>query len=234
MRLAETDDVYEFDGLISIHNHEFMRDAHFRDSYDRGAKAAGDYQWYWRVHIGLWAAATATRLEGDFVECGVNRGFMSSAIMRFLDWDKTGKTFFLLDTFSGLDPGQIDDPDGSEAARNKKHIEEGFYVTDFESVAANFSEWRNIRLVRGAVPETLEQVTSEKVAFVHLDMNSAAPEVAAFEYLWEKAVTGSMFLLDDYAFRGYGGQKKALDNAAFRKSVSVLSLPTGQGLIVKT
>jgi hypothetical protein len=62
-----------------------------------------DYRIHWRAHIALWAAFSARTLEGDFVECGVNRGFMSSAIMEYLDWDSLGKTFYLLDTFAGLD-----------------------------------------------------------------------------------------------------------------------------------
>ena len=98
------DDVYNQDGLTSIHNHEFMSDDRFKKAYQRGVDAVGvDYNWHWRVHIGLWAARTADHLQGDFVECGVNAGFLSSSIMCDLDWDSRNKTFFLLDTFSGLD-----------------------------------------------------------------------------------------------------------------------------------
>src|SRR5262249_47604202 len=65
--------IYDQGGLRSIHNHEFMDDPAFRKAYQRGIRAAGDdYRWHWRVHVGLWAAACAARLEGDFVECGVN------------------------------------------------------------------------------------------------------------------------------------------------------------------
>src|SRR5262245_12917174 len=79
---------YNQDGLTSIHNADFMRDARFADAYRRGAAVAGnDYRWHWRVHVGLWAADHAAQLPGDFVECGVNRGFLSSAIMRYLDWN---------------------------------------------------------------------------------------------------------------------------------------------------
>jgi hypothetical protein len=38
-------------------------------------------RWHRRVHVGQWAAACAAKLDGDFVECGVNRGFLSSSIM---------------------------------------------------------------------------------------------------------------------------------------------------------
>jgi len=75
------DDIYDQDGLRSVHDHEFMRDPAFRRAYARGVQAAGtDYGWHWRVHVGLWAASCAARIEGDFAECGVNRGFMASAI----------------------------------------------------------------------------------------------------------------------------------------------------------
>ena len=229
--LAENQGVYNFDGLISIHDHDFMNDKRFRRAYERGVEAAGDYHWYWRVHIGLWAASTASKLEGDFAECGVNRGFLSSAIMNYLDWGQTGKTFYLLDTFAGLDSRQMD-TDG-ELERNTKHLSEGFYVTDLEAVKRNFAEWSNVKIIQGPVPDTLEQIDSERLAFLHLDMNAAAPEAAAFEVLWEKLVPGAMLLMDDYAFHGYSAQKQAMDAVASKRSVEIAALPTGQGLIVK-
>jgi hypothetical protein len=38
----------------------------------------------WRVHVALWVARAASRVSGDFVECGVNAGFTSSAILESL------------------------------------------------------------------------------------------------------------------------------------------------------
>lgn len=40
-----------------------------------------------RVHVGLWAAQNAISIEGDLVECDVSRGFLSSAIMNYLNWN---------------------------------------------------------------------------------------------------------------------------------------------------
>src|SRR6186997_1537210 len=109
-------DAYDQDGLTSVHNHEFMEDPRFVAAYQRGVIAAGqDYKWHWRVHIGLWVAQNAARLSGDFVECGVNRGFLSSSIMAFLDWDRLGKKFYLLDTFRGIDERDL----ASDEARRK-------------------------------------------------------------------------------------------------------------------
>jgi hypothetical protein len=101
------DGAYDQDGLFSLHNHDFMKDASFCKAYERGCRAASDYQWHWRVHIGLWAAATASKLTGDFVECGVNTGIMSGAVCKYLDFNETGRSFWLFDTFDGIPIEQI-------------------------------------------------------------------------------------------------------------------------------
>lgn len=231
-RLPAGADIYEADGLASIHDHTFLDDPRFRAAYDRGVAAAGDYGWHWRVHIGLWAAETAARLDGDFVECGVNRGFLSSAIMKHLDWDSLGKMFYLLDTFEGIDPEQS--ADELERLRNAKHIDEGFYVTDLKAVEKNFAEWKNVRIVKGPVPDTLSEISSEIIAFLHIDMNHAAPEVAALRTLWPRIAKAGIILLDDYAYFGYRPQKEAMDALGEELGFSVASLPTGQGLIIRT
>jgi len=40
-------------------------------------------------------------------------------------------------------------------------------------------------------------------------------------------------LLDDYAYYGYFSQKLAMDQFAQEKGIKILSLPTGQGLVLK-
>lgn len=224
---------YDQDGLRTIHNADSLRDHDFVASYSRGIEAAdADYSFHWRVHVGLWAASVAAKLEGDFVECGVNRGFLSSAIMKSLDWNVRGKQFWLLDTFAGIDSRFVTDEE--RAAGILERNEGEFYVGGVDLVRENFSEWERVRIVVGAVPESLVEVDCDQVAYLHLDMNCAPPEVAAFEFFWPKMVTGGIVLLDDYAYRGYESQKRAMDEVVGRAGVKILSLPTGQGLIVKT
>ena len=227
---------YDFDGLYSSHNHDFMMQTDFLSAYERGVKASGkDYQWYWRVHVGLWAARSALRVEGDFVECGVNRGFLSSAIMHSLDWDKTGKTFYLLDTFAGIDERFVStlEKEGGVLNRNKRNLDAGFYTVAPESVRRNFSEWSNIKIVVGSIPETLDEVTSQKIAFLHIDLNCSPPEIATIDTLWKRMEKGGIVLLDDYAYHGYQPQKEGMDAWASCRGLPIASLPTGQGLIIK-
>ena len=102
-----------------------------------------------------------------------------------------------------------------------------------DGVRANFAQWPRARIIEGAVPETLGQVTASRVAYLHLDMNIAPPETAALTYFWEKLSAGAPVLLDDYAYLGHGAQREALDGFARSRRVAICSLPTGQGLIIK-
>jgi hypothetical protein len=233
---APDSSLYNQDGLKTGHNHDFLKDPGFIQAYNRGIKATGkDYHFHWRVHVAIWAARAASKLEGDFVECGVNKGFISSAVMEYLNWNSLHKNFYLLDTFAGIDKRYISEEEKSEGIldANQEKIDSNFYVTEVESVKANFSEWKNTEIIVGSVPDTLSRVPASKIAYLHLDMNCSSPEVAAAEFFWPKLVTGGLILLDDYAYKGHHLSKVGMDKFASSKQVSILSLPTGQGLITK-
>ncbi len=70
---------YNQDGLATRHNADFMRDPRFLEAYRAGLEnAPAGTQLEWRVHVALWCATQALRLEGDFVECGVHTGILSA------------------------------------------------------------------------------------------------------------------------------------------------------------
>ena len=231
--------IYNQDGLRSIHNHDFIYDHDFSRAYKRGCLAAGqDYHFHWRVHIAVWAAFTAMKLKGDFVECGVSHGFVSSAIMESMDWNQYADNthrFYLLDTFNGLDPSTLSEDDFKHGVldRNKFLFESGHYVKSVESVKLNFSQWHNVKMVEGSIPQTLSQVDSAAIAYLHLDLNCAGPEIEAIEFFWDRLLPGAIILLDDYAYSGFESQKRAWDFFAKQKKVMIASLPTGQGLLLK-
>jgi hypothetical protein len=219
---------YNQDGLATVTLCDFMRDPHFLEAYRLGQETGSwwDARIHWRVYVVCWAATIASRLEGDFVECGVNRGGYSRAVMHYIDFPKLDKTFYLLDTFRGLEPKYVSD------AERKRGVMEYPYDECYEAVCKTFAGFRAV-LVRGAVPETLSQVKTEKVCFLSIDMNCAAPEMAAAEYFWDKLVPGAVMVLDDYGWTMHISQKTAFDRFARERGVMILSLPTGQGLIFK-
>lgn len=224
---------YDRDGLRTRHTAAFLDGPAFQAAYARGNAMPGavDKGIQWRIHVALWAARQARDLPGDFVECGVNAGVTSGAILADLDWNTLDKTFWLLDTFEGPDPALFNDAERA-AGRDTHHL--AWDYASVEEARAHFAEWPRADLVQGRVPDTLPRVTSERIAFVHLDMNCAAPELAAARALWPRLVPGALMLLDDYAYEGYDAQRRAFDGFASEVGISVLTIPTGQGLIVKS
>ncbi len=227
---------FSYDGLWTdpkvIHNHDFMCDPRYVAAFQAGDEALGhDHKMFWRLYVALWCAQQACKVPGDFVECGVWRGFLSTAIMTYLDWPRLDRRFFLFDTFDGMVENCLTDAE----KRNQEKIEHlnRHYRGTYEFAQQHFSQFPRVTLVKGVIPDTLETIETEKVAFLSLDMNCVQPEIAAAEYFWPKLQLGGTLLLDDYGFVSYEEQKRAFDAFAERHGVPILALPTGQGLIVK-
>ncbi|HXS68079.1 MAG TPA: TylF/MycF/NovP-related O-methyltransferase [Candidatus Polarisedimenticolia bacterium] len=226
---------YFEDAILTTHNHDFVRDTGFRNAYARGLKASGgkDNHNRWRIHVALWAARVCSRLEGDFIECGVNYGFTSSAIMEHLNWDSLGKQFWLVDSFSGVDERQTNEEEKKSGRLETSEFSKrtGFYNCDVERVRQNFQQWKNTQIIQGWIPDCLDQVQAAKIAFMHIDLNSAAPEIQAFKYFLPKLSPGAIILLDDYAYVGFDATYSAWNSAGKELDFEVLSMPTGQGMI---
>ena len=183
----------------------------------------------YRVYLCCWAAEHGSRLEGDFVECGVNTGITSVAICKYLDFNSLQKRFYLYDTYRGIPLEQANEWERVE----RQHENENFYEECFDLAKKNFAPWPGCTLVRGMIPDTLAAHDIPKVAYLHIDMNIAAPEVAAMEHFWPRLVPSAIVLFDDYGFAGYRPQKLALDRWASSQGVAIATLPTGQGMLVK-
>jgi hypothetical protein len=140
--------------------------------------------------------------------------------MEYIGFERTDRKFFLLDTFCGA-PGVAS-------------VHQHDYSECYSEVVKTFEAFPNAKIIRGRVPETLTAVSAERVAYLSIDMNSAEPEIAALRFFWPKLICGSVVILDDYAFsEHYRSQKQAMDALGEELGFSVLSLPTGQGMIVK-
>lgn len=228
---------YESDGLFTTNRCDFIAEPRFREAYRLGNHTGhkfrenpDDLHIEWRVHVLCWAATQALRQEGDFVECGVNTGIFSRAIMHYVGFERfPERSFYLLDTYNGIPLEQMTPHEVAlgRAAMNKR------YPDCYEMVRETFKDYPNARIIRGRVPETLAQVDSDRVAFLSVDMNIKEPEIAALDHFWDRLVAGAWVVLDDYGFPGHEEQKAAFDEFAAGRGVEILSVPTGQGLLVR-
>jgi O-methyltransferase len=219
------------DGLVSVHNTDFIREPRFAEAYRVGAgtgHAYGDLHIEWRVRVILWAAQQALRLPGDFVECGTNTGIYARAMLSYLDIEGSGKQFYLLDTFDGIPDAQMT---AAESAARKDY--NAAYFDCWELVQRTFAPFSSVRLIRGAIPGTLDGIASSAIAFASIDLNVAQPEIEAITFLWDRLVPGAIVVIDDYGWPGHEVQKEAWDRFVAERNHELLPLPTGQALLIK-
>ena len=220
---------YFGDGVATKSRMPFLEETSFRHAYLRmrvSSEAVVDPALHWRVHQIIWAVKNCMKLDGDFVECGTGKGLMMSAALASVqEWNDCGKKLFLFDTFEpyGLDP-ETGENSESQGIREK-------YAESAEKVRMNFSEWANVELVKGRLPDSLSDARITEIAFLHLDLNHAISEVLVLRRLWDHIVKGGIVVLDD--FGSTDEQNIALTNLSKELQFEILSTGTSQGIIVK-
>lgn len=225
---------YNEDGLVTFHVCRFMQDRKFREAYKKGVSTGAlrthPSDIHWRAYIACWAAQRAMHLKGDFVECGVSLGLLSRTVVDYVDFGNSGKRFFLFDTYEGIPSEVFTD---AEKSNGLNKVEFG-YQDCYQQVCETFSPFKNVRVIKGKVPRSLYTCDIPSVAYLSIDMNNAVSEIAAVSFFWDKLVPGAIVVLDDYAYSDqFSEQHDSWDDFARSKGVSILTIPTGQGLIFK-
>ncbi len=197
-----------------------FEDLAFRKSWEDNQQNDADKAIAWRRYILACAAYHCAQLEGDFVECGVYRGTGMKTVIDYFGNSEFTKTFWGYDTF---DYNPVED----HAFAGQ---EDGLY----QEIVQRFAGYDQVRLVKGLLPASLAGNAPEKIAYMHIDLNSAEYEIAVLEVLFGRLVPGGVLILDDYEWGGMYRKQKIAEDAWFeQRQYRVFPLPTGQGMVLK-
>ena len=218
----------------------FRDDATFRAALRAADSSTGQNQYKspdgigWRYNTLIWAARACLALPGDYVECGVYRGDMTWMIVENVDLAGAGKTFYLYDTFTGFDPLYSSETDFPDAPHVYAHANKEYSAPDIESyVRGRFRDRANVVVTKGTVPDVLHGRSPDRIAYLHLDMNSPRAETGALNVLFNRVSIGGIIIFDDYGWKVFRKQKEAADAFMTKHGQVILELPTGQGLMIK-
>ena len=217
-----------FDDPLFAAAYARIRGSHTYDQYDSPHSIA------WRLHTLVWAARNGLKIDGDFVECGVFKGDFAWVVAELTAFANDSKTFYLYDTFAGFVPAYstpADFPDSPSFLDFAQNIYSAPGI--YDSVLQKFAGRQNIRIVRGVLPDALHETAPERIAFLHVDLNSPAAEIGTLEILFDRISPGAAIVFDDYGWHLFRRQKEAEDAFMAERGYQILELPTGQGLAVK-
>lgn len=220
---------YFGDNMVLLsRNLSFRMDKKFIEDFNFFAKTDQEKSLVWRLHTLTWAARNALHVDGDFVECGVFKGFCSAVVLKYLDFANIDKTAFLYDSFEGLS-----DQTSTEDERKMWDYSQFDFDAIYREVLEIFALYPNVKVIKGVVPFSFDIACPNKIAFLHIDMNSAIAEIMALERLFDKVSPGGIIVLDDFGWDINSDQTMAEFAFMLDRNHSVLELPTGQGLIIK-
>ena len=221
---------YNADGLATVHHSPFLEDPQWSRLYDQMAQ-----EWFqdevvdvrWRMWLLTRFARQAALREGNYAEYGTYRGGCAWMLLSTADLGSE-RRLHLFDTFEGI-------PDTNLTAEEQTaHFGGRHSDTNAAYVEQLLKPWDPIAQVHaGDVFDTVPTIDTGELAFVHSDLNAAAPTLHVLEHTYARMVPGGIMLFDDYAFRGYEEQRHAIDAFMRDKPEEVIAFPTGQGVLTK-
>lgn len=186
---------------------------------DVADKTALPVECLWTVYL---AAKQCLHVEGDFWECGVDRG--GSAKFIAMTIAGRGKALHLFDTFSGM-PAARSDIDW--------HKEGDFSTVDIADAAA-FVGGDDTSFHKGLIPATFAGMESSRIAFAHVDLDIYQSTLDACAFIYPRLSRGAMMVLDDYGRPSCKGVRQAVDEFFGDKPERPIpNLTSAQALVFK-
>jgi len=221
---------YNADGMATVHYSPFQDDREFTRLYD--AMAA---EWFsdvvvdarWRMWLLTRYARYARTLPGNFAEFGVYRGGCSRMVLGTARLE-SARRLFLFDTYTGIPDDRLTADESREGLGGR------LGDTSAEYVSRLLSDWDPIPVIcAGDVFETIPRTDTGPLAFVHLDLNAAAPTRHVLEHVHDRLVPGGVVVLDDYGWRGYEDQRRTVEEFLRDRPETLIALPSGQAVFHK-
>lgn len=181
-------------------------------------------------------------LAGGVVECGCWKGLSSFLVcetLRRKDPAFRGHGFTIVDSFEGLSAPGNEDSIQQQLLRGGRQRQggpfkgPGAYSASREHVRGVLSEYPDVELVKGWIPDVLATLPEQEYRFVHVDLDLYAPILGAFRYFHPRLVRGGMLVCDDYGSLFWPGAKKAVEEFCRESGARLLGSVTGQAIVIK-
>ncbi len=179
-----------------------------------------------RLYYLLSLSDHAIRIDGDFAECGVYKGGSAFSLAHQIAVRGARKRLHLFDTFSGVP--------ALTTCEFDSHKPGDFSDVSFDEVSELFDGLNFVKIHKGRVDASLQNVQDDIFSFVHLDLDNYIPTHTALDFFYVRMPKGGIMLFDDYGFPTYEKSvKRAVDEFLKGREESPIALSSGQSFIIK-
>lgn len=103
----------------------------------------------------------------------------------------------------------------------------------YDTVVQRFRFEPRVKVIRGLIPNILNEIPTKEIAFLMIDLNDGIPERQALELFWSKINSGGIIYFDDYG-QNFPEVKRNIDLFLEDKQERLLVFPTGQSILIKS
>ncbi len=177
-------------------------------------------------------------VAGARAECGAYRG--ATALLICHAWRSRepgfrGRDLYLIDSFSGTSASVVQDlitvrgEDG--ATRREAFFPAGKTDTSADEVRGYFTDFPEVRICAGWIPQVFATLPDRDWAFVHLDLTLYEPTLAALEYFFPRLNKGGVMICDGSIF--CPGAEKAWDEFCEQRDIAYVMLGHRSAVLFK-
>lgn len=134
----------------------------------------------------------ANRVQGSVAEAGVYKGEFAKVInLLFPD-----RNLYLFDSFEGFNISDV-----YEEYDNTIQTDDWIKTlrdTSENLVLGKMKYAQRVKIVKGFIPETLQNIQEDEFAFVNLDMDLYFPTYEALKWFWPRLSKGGSIFVHDY------------------------------------
>ena len=174
-------------------------------------------------------------VPGFTAEAGVFRGLSSFLICNYLQRENAcfrGETHFMVDSFEGL--SRPVEEDGDYPA--KRYGEHAFTETSVEHVRNTMSDFHDVNIHKGWIPDVFQHLPDQRYRFVHIDVDVYEPTLASLQYFYPRMSTGGVIVCDDFGpwdDNNWPGCIRAVNEFASEIGSVYASFNTGNVMFIK-
>lgn len=188
-----------------------------------------DLRWrHWNVTYAVKHAIKFAKTENyTLVECGVEWGYTTFFALRTIsnEIEKSKFSMHLYDAWEDMKGEGLLESESWHVNLYKK--------LDIDVTKKNLREFsNNIVYHKGHIPDSLNNKpeSPKSIFYLHIDLNSSKPTLAALEFFYPRLVSGGVILFDDYGWDQYEDTKNTIELFFEKKSGILMKLPTGQAI----
>lgn len=165
-------------------------------------------------------------LPGSIAECGCYEG----ASAYFIASVSPESVIHIFDSFEGLSKPEEND---SKCTSKYQYWNKGDLSSSIKILRKTLSEFDNIVIHEGWIPERFNDVQDETFRLVHIDVDLYQPTIDSLVFFYPRLTKNGIIVMDDYGSTACPGAYKAAHDFMKDKKEHIIHIPTAQGIIIK-